>query len=148
VIQNQVYKDDIVSLPDDPSIADHPAFHFQSLLQQHTARSNSLFSLSCLYDYLKMHAKLVTLLLPVLAAATPVKRAGDAPDPNEITIVDTTYSGNGCPQGSVSTSTSTDKTVSLFNIRSVTSQHVHIFSTHKRRQEPLQQIFSPHVSFG
>lgn len=61
----------------------------------------------------KMHGKLAALLLPVLAAATPVRR-GDAPDPNQITIVDTSYSGNGCPQGSVSTSTSTDKTVSVF----------------------------------
>jgi hypothetical protein len=65
----------------------------------------------------KMHAKFATFLLPVLAAANPVPAAGnqvaraDAPDPAQITIVDSTYSGNGCPQGSVSTSTSTDKTV-------------------------------------
>lgn len=60
-----------------------------------------------------MHPKLAAFLLPVLAAANPVPRSGDVPSPEEITIVDTTYSGNGCPQGSVSTSTSTDKTVSL-----------------------------------
>lgn len=62
-----------------------------------------------------MHAKIAALLLPVLAAANPVPQtiAGDAPSPEQITIVDTTYSGNGCPQGSVSTSTSTDKTVSI-----------------------------------
>ncbi|KNG46325.1 secreted protein [Stemphylium lycopersici] len=61
-----------------------------------------------------MHSKLAALLLlPVLAAANPVPQAtsGNAPSPDQITIVDTTYSGNGCPQGSVSTSTSTDKTV-------------------------------------
>ncbi|KAG9190318.1 hypothetical protein G6011_08406 [Alternaria panax] len=60
-----------------------------------------------------MHAKIAALLLLVLAAANPVPQttAGDAPPPEQITIVDTTYSGNGCPQGSVSTSTSTDKTV-------------------------------------
>ncbi|CAN9426383.1 unnamed protein product [Alternaria alternata] len=59
-----------------------------------------------------MHAK-IALLLPVLALANPVPQTttGDAPSPEQITIVDTTYSGNGCPQGSVSTSTSTDKTV-------------------------------------
>lgn len=61
-----------------------------------------------------MHAKFAALLLPILAAANPVPltAAGDAPPPEQITIVDTTYSGNGCPQGTVSTSTSTDKTVS------------------------------------
>jgi len=59
-----------------------------------------------------MHAK-IALLLPVLALANPVPQTttGGAPSPEQITIVDTTYSGNGCPQGSVSTSTSTDKTV-------------------------------------
>ncbi|KAF2868208.1 hypothetical protein BDV95DRAFT_630781 [Massariosphaeria phaeospora] len=61
-----------------------------------------------------MHSKLAAFLLPVLAAAAPHPQGvspGVAPDPNQITIVDTTYSGNGCPQGSVSTSTSIDKTV-------------------------------------
>ncbi|KAJ4374930.1 hypothetical protein N0V83_002008 [Neocucurbitaria cava] len=55
--------------------------------------------------------KAAAFLLPVLAAATPVPQSGDAPDPNQITIVDTSYSGNGCPQGTVSTSTSPDHTV-------------------------------------
>ncbi|KAF1836375.1 hypothetical protein BDW02DRAFT_493828 [Decorospora gaudefroyi] len=60
-----------------------------------------------------MHAKFAAVLLPVLAAANPLPQnaAGDAPPQDQITIVDTSYSGNGCPQGSVSTSTSTDKTV-------------------------------------
>ncbi|KAI4674477.1 uncharacterized protein J4E88_008212 [Alternaria novae-zelandiae] len=60
-----------------------------------------------------MHAKLAALLLPVLAAANPLPQttSEDAPPAEQITIVDTSYSGNGCPQGSVSTSTSTDKTV-------------------------------------
>ncbi|EUC49626.1 hypothetical protein COCMIDRAFT_84044 [Bipolaris oryzae ATCC 44560] len=57
-----------------------------------------------------MHSKLTAFLLPLLATATPLKRA-DGPNPNDITILDTTYSGNGCPQGSVSTSKSADKTV-------------------------------------
>lgn len=56
-----------------------------------------------------MHSKIATLLLPVLAAAYP---QSTAPSADQITIVDTSYSGNGCPQGSVSTSTSEDKTVS------------------------------------
>jgi hypothetical protein len=57
-----------------------------------------------------MHSKLIALVLPALAAAYP--QSGNAPSKDEITIVGTTYSGNGCPQGSVSTSTSEDKTVS------------------------------------
>lgn len=62
-----------------------------------------------------MHAKIAALLLPVLAAANPLPQTttDDAPPAEQITIVDTSYSGNGCPQGSVSTSTSTDKTVSI-----------------------------------
>lgn len=58
-----------------------------------------------------MHSKIAALILPVLAAAYP---QSNAPGKDDITIVDTTYSGNGCPQGSVSTSTSEDKTVSTF----------------------------------
>ncbi|KAF1941370.1 hypothetical protein EJ02DRAFT_512436 [Clathrospora elynae] len=60
-----------------------------------------------------MHAKIAAFLLPVLAAANPLPQSatGDAPSADQITIVDTSYSGNGCPQGSVSTSTSLDKTV-------------------------------------
>jgi hypothetical protein len=56
-----------------------------------------------------MHSKLAAFVLPVLAAAYP---QASAPSPDQITIRDTTYSGNGCPQGSVSTSTSEDRTVS------------------------------------
>lgn len=56
-----------------------------------------------------MHSKFAALLLPALAAAYP--QSGSAPNPDDITITSTTYSGNGCPQGSVSTSSSDDKTV-------------------------------------
>ena len=59
-----------------------------------------------------MHSKIAAFLLPLLAVATPVPQSGTAPDPSQITILDSSYSGNGCPQGSVSTSTSPDKTVS------------------------------------
>lgn len=58
-----------------------------------------------------MHSKIAAFLLPVLAIATPVPQSGTAPDPSQITILDSSYSGNGCPQGTVSTSTSPDKTV-------------------------------------
>ncbi|KAF9736817.1 secreted protein [Paraphaeosphaeria minitans] len=60
-----------------------------------------------------MYSKIVALFLPLLAVANPVPAQGSAPapDPSQIVIVDSSYSGNGCPQGSVSTSTSTDKTV-------------------------------------
>ncbi|KAL2022974.1 hypothetical protein VTK56DRAFT_4189 [Thermocarpiscus australiensis] len=61
----------------------------------------------------------VALLLPALAAASPVVQLGtdgwsDTPDPNEIQIESASFSGNGCPQGSVSTSLSDDKTVITF----------------------------------
>lgn len=40
------------------------------------------------------------------------KPGADYPDPNSITIQQATFSGNGCPQGTVSTSISSDKSVS------------------------------------
>lgn len=66
----------------------------------------------CSFPETKMHSKIAAFLLPLLAVATPVPQSGTAPDPSQITILDSSYSGNGCPQGSVSTSTSPDKTVS------------------------------------
>jgi len=61
------------------------------------------------------------LLLPVLAVANPIgpilaPDAGwaDAPDPKQIQIDKATFSGNGCPQGSVSTNISPDRTVITF----------------------------------
>jgi hypothetical protein len=59
----------------------------------------------------------VAFLLPALAAASPVGPVvgndgwADAPDPSDIQIVAATFSGNGCPQGTVSTNISPDKTV-------------------------------------
>jgi hypothetical protein len=73
-----------------------------------------------------MHSKLAVLLLPALAAAYP--QSGSAPSADQITIADTSYSGNGCPQGSVSTSTSPDKTVSpthQFNSSDVPKLYMH-----------------------
>ncbi|KAL5115323.1 hypothetical protein ACEQ8H_006768 [Pleosporales sp. CAS-2024a] len=63
-----------------------------------------------------MHSKLALFALPALAAAYP--HASSAPAPEQITIKDTSYSGNGCPQGSVSTSTSEDKTVITYGFDS------------------------------
>lgn len=40
--------------------------------------------------------------------------AGAGPDPSQITIAAASFSGNGCPQGTVSTSFSSDKTVVTF----------------------------------
>jgi hypothetical protein len=58
-------------------------------------------------------------LLPALAAAsplnsayTPLERRDAGPPIDQITIESSSYSGNGCPQGSVSTTLSPDKTVS------------------------------------
>ncbi|KAF1973882.1 hypothetical protein BU23DRAFT_506113 [Bimuria novae-zelandiae CBS 107.79] len=59
-----------------------------------------------------MYSKIAAFLLPLFAVANPVPAGnGAVPEPGQITIVDSAYSGNGCPQGSVSTSTSPDKTV-------------------------------------
>ncbi|PVH99154.1 hypothetical protein DM02DRAFT_712129 [Periconia macrospinosa] len=61
-----------------------------------------------------MLSKIAVLLFPVFALANPVPQSSAAPDPALITIVDHSYSGNGCPQGSVSNSSSPDKTVITF----------------------------------
>ncbi|KAB5517349.1 hypothetical protein GE09DRAFT_979172 [Coniochaeta sp. 2T2.1] len=58
-------------------------------------------------------------LLPALAAASPIAQTtpdgwADGPDPNQIQITSASFSGNGCPQGTVSTSISPDKTVITF----------------------------------
>ncbi|TPX17591.1 uncharacterized protein E0L32_012101 [Thyridium curvatum] len=61
----------------------------------------------------------VAFLLPALVAAAPglvfppggsPDGTADNPDPNDIQIISTSFSGNGCPQGSVSTTISPDKT--------------------------------------
>ncbi|KAH6643455.1 hypothetical protein BKA67DRAFT_528026 [Truncatella angustata] len=60
----------------------------------------------------------VAVLAPVLAVAGPVNfpsgSNGDTPSPNEIQIVSTSNSGNGCPQGTVTTDLSPDRTVVTF----------------------------------
>lgn len=55
------------------------------------------------------------ILFPVLAAATPIGIIGngDQPSPDSIQIVSASSSGNGCPQGTVTTDISPDRTVSL-----------------------------------
>jgi hypothetical protein len=51
-----------------------------------------------------MYALKTLLLFPLLALA-------QVPDQNQITITEVTHSGNGCPQGSMSTTISPDRTV-------------------------------------
>ncbi|KAH8886384.1 hypothetical protein GQ53DRAFT_694727 [Thozetella sp. PMI_491] len=61
-------------------------------------------------------------LVPGLVAAIPTAQqpdfgfvsSGDKPDPNQVQITGASFSGNGCPQGSVSTSLSADQTVITF----------------------------------
>lgn len=55
-------------------------------------------------------------LLPALATAAAVLNPDldEGPDPKQIQITGATWSGNGCPQGTVSTSLSTDRTVVTF----------------------------------
>lgn len=60
-------------------------------------------------------------LLPALAAASPLAQTSpdgwaDGPDPADIQITSASFSGNGCPQGTVSTSISTDRTVSMASV--------------------------------
>jgi hypothetical protein len=55
---------------------------------------------------------LLALLAP--AMATPLLETRQAPPPDKITIVNAQTSGNGCPQGTVSTSFSPDKTLVTF----------------------------------
>jgi hypothetical protein len=62
----------------------------------------------------------IAFLLPALVAASPVAQVvgndgwADAPDPQDIQIVSASFSGSGCPQGTVSTNISPDKTVITF----------------------------------
>jgi len=62
-----------------------------------------------------MHSKIAAFVLPALAAAYP---QATAPSADLITIGATSYSGSGCPQGSVSTSPSDDKTVITYGFDS------------------------------
>jgi hypothetical protein len=65
--------------------------------------------------------KCLALLAPVLAAATPIlnpQAISDLPSPKEIQITSATWSGNGCPSNSVSTSISPDRTVITFGFDS------------------------------
>ncbi|KAH7410943.1 hypothetical protein BKA64DRAFT_741572 [Cadophora sp. MPI-SDFR-AT-0126] len=55
------------------------------------------------------------LLLPALALANPVaQRQAKSPPADEIKIISAQSSGNGCPQGSVSSTISPDRTVVTF----------------------------------
>ncbi|KAH8878768.1 secreted protein [Thozetella sp. PMI_491] len=59
------------------------------------------------------------IFLPALAAAGPTLRVSDsgfggAPDASQIQISNATFSGNGCPDGSVTTTVSDDKTLVTF----------------------------------
>jgi hypothetical protein len=57
----------------------------------------------------------IALLLPALVAATPIEwEHDDKPDEKLIKIVSASTSGNGCPQGTVTTSLSPDGTVITF----------------------------------
>jgi hypothetical protein len=62
----------------------------------------------------------IAFLLPALVAASPVAQVvgndgwADAPDPQDIQIISASFSGSGCPQGTVSTNISPDKTVITF----------------------------------
>ncbi|KAL2872921.1 hypothetical protein SGCOL_011936 [Colletotrichum sp. CLE4] len=59
---------------------------------------------------------LLALFLVALVVATPLGPTGasDTPDPKEIQIASASFSGSGCPQGSVSTTISPDRTVITF----------------------------------
>jgi hypothetical protein len=59
----------------------------------------------------------LAFLAPLLAAASPVIRyqaVADLPDPSEIQIIGANWSGSGCPQNTVATTISPDRTVITF----------------------------------
>jgi hypothetical protein len=61
--------------------------------------------------------KYLYAMLPALVAAAPAitpGALGDVPNKDEIQIISASFSGNGCPQGSVSTSFSPDRTIITF----------------------------------
>ncbi|KAK4184384.1 hypothetical protein QBC35DRAFT_58926 [Podospora australis] len=64
--------------------------------------------------------KSIAFILPALAVASPVAQIvgpdgwANAPDPKQIQISSAKSSGNGCPQGTVSSTISPDKTVVTF----------------------------------
>lgn len=59
--------------------------------------------------------KLFSLLLPALAAAAPaINNAADTPNPSEIQIISASWSGNGCPANSVTSTLSPDRTAITF----------------------------------
>lgn len=87
---------------------------------QHFHSSTKLQDPSGLFRPLQLppvNMRSTAFLLPALVAASPVAQIvgndgwADAPDPAQIQIVDASFSGSGCPQGTVSTSISPDKTV-------------------------------------
>lgn len=51
------------------------------------------------------------LLLTLVGAVAALPAASAGPDPHQITIGNVSFSGDGCPQNTVSTSLSTDGTV-------------------------------------
>lgn len=64
----------------------------------------------------------VALLAPALAAATPIGivTGGDKPSPDQITIISASASGNGCPQGTVTTDLAADRQVRAFPLLTTT----------------------------
>ncbi|GAM83323.1 hypothetical protein ANO11243_013100 [Dothideomycetidae sp. 11243] len=57
--------------------------------------------------------KFFSLVLPALAAAAPATNVvfgGNAPDPSQVQIEGVSYGGSGCPQGSVASIISDDRT--------------------------------------
>lgn len=97
-----------------PSISSSPA-----TLQRLRAEKSRRLSLNQTYPPFLQPKKMrpLAFLLPVLAAASPVSPGvvpdgwADAPDPKDIQIESVRFSGNGCPQGTVSYTISPDKTV-------------------------------------
>ncbi|PGH27296.1 hypothetical protein AJ80_01006 [Polytolypa hystricis UAMH7299] len=59
---------------------------------------------------------ILAFALPALALALPASLdiEFEPPNPSEISIIDTAHSGNGCPQGTVSTLISDDRTIVTF----------------------------------
>lgn len=63
-----------------------------------------------------MRSAVLALLAPALITATPIEFETGKPDGDLIRIISASTSGNGCPQGTVTTDLSPDGTVRYVNV--------------------------------
>lgn len=88
------------------------------------------------------------LSLAALAAAVPMELVErQSPDKSQIYIISTSTSGNGCPQGSVTTTLSPDKEVVTFGFDSFQT-YIGPGTTVQDRTKNCQLHLNVHCKFG